>query len=926
MQFFKPDRGPIAKFHVASDRIISKTLTLLALTFAAPQWAAAKDPFVFRLDADAIALGFIGDGISDAPRTPSDVAAGDFNSDGATDLAVAYALDDEVRWFWGDGAGGFQLKGVLPVGVHPGPLNDLPRQFVCRDFDRDGFLDLALICSGNPNEPFFTAPSLGLLWGTPTGGFEPFQPVELAAADGLASPLFSLGISAGTIDQDDLEDLVVSHFDSGQISLVSRRGGRHWATAATFSVDTAGSGPVETKIKDLNFDGVNELIVVNRADLQVWRGDGHGNFPSRRVFATGINFTAADFADLDRNGAWDLLALDGSANELRIFMNLTPGGEFTSSFAVALVSGQGPIDLLVYDANLDGFDDVAVIYLFSGGGEVLFGFAPMEGQASFGGGDIFATSAGPRTIRAADLDNDRRLDLIVVNEGDAENVLNRDLVFELNALPEPSTDMPPFLSGLNPAAEIGAGLAHVRGLAWDAGRRSLWTFDRKRRHLARLPVDGGAAEIIPFEKFGLSDSNEGFLDPTDLDVDSSGALWITDRLRGRVVSIDPAGSAIRSFGTAGLNLGRPAGIAFDRRANRLFISDERSGRVSLYSAEGQSLGSFMIQPMRDLAFDSETSTLWGIPEFDPGSVFTVGVDSAATGLEAPRMFPIAAIAPILAGERARSITLDPARRRFWIVTERGALVEATYERELISITELTLLNEIRAVVHEPEGLTLLADSGLMGTLVRLDRSGRVIESIVLNDPRSPAPIRIDGLTRGPLRIFVLDSRRRAIEVLTRSGRPIATIRLEGTGGRALKGLHFQPTVNRLLIGSAGRVLAVPAHVVQVGGEFPAVVEPARPIPATLRPDSISGADGDGLFTLFSAGQNVLTIWDLLFGLQAVAPLPETLPARFHPLAAGATEEDGRGLTLVGTGPPSFVTTRPVFPRVVLGAQHWNQYD
>ena len=141
----------------------------------------------------------------------------------------------------------------------------------------------------------------------------------------------------------------------------------------------------------------------------------------------------------------------------------------------------------------------------------------------------------------------------------------------------------------------------------------------------------------------------------------------------------------------------------------------------------------------------------------------------------------------------------------------------------------------------------------------------------------------------------------------------------------MKGLHFQPALNRLLIGSAGRVLAVSASLL-VGGEFPALVEPVHVIPATLRPDSISGAGADGLFTLFSARQNVLTIWDLFFGLQAVAPLPETLPTRFRPLAAGATEDEGRGLTLVGSGEPSFVTTRPVIPRVVLGARHWSLYD
>src|SRR6516162_6879564 len=72
-----------------------------------------------------------------AGTTPVSVTVGDFNGDGALDLAVANENSNDVSVLLGNGDGSFQPAQSFGVGIAPDSV-------AVGDFDGDGALDLAV--------------------------------------------------------------------------------------------------------------------------------------------------------------------------------------------------------------------------------------------------------------------------------------------------------------------------------------------------------------------------------------------------------------------------------------------------------------------------------------------------------------------------------------------------------------------------------------------------------------------------------------------------------------------------------------------------------------------------------------------------------------------------------------------------------------
>jgi hypothetical protein len=162
---------------------------------------ARPEPQLVRQDADNSAADAQPQENILALKLAQAVALGDFNGDGATDVATADFLRDVVVVRAGDAEGRFTTIASLRAGRGT-------RSIVARDFDQDGKLDLAV---GN-----LLSGDVRLFHGRGDGQFSDWRTFQLAP--GVSS------VSGDDVDADGDADLTVANFLSGQVVVFSASG------------------------------------------------------------------------------------------------------------------------------------------------------------------------------------------------------------------------------------------------------------------------------------------------------------------------------------------------------------------------------------------------------------------------------------------------------------------------------------------------------------------------------------------------------------------------------------------------------------------------------------------------------------------------------------------------------------------------------
>lgn len=106
----------------------------------------------------------------------------------------------------------------------------------------------------------------------------------------------------------------------------------------------------------------------------------------------------------------------------------------------------------------------------------------------------------------------------------------------------------------------------------DPGAQALWILDAPRDHYARITHIGGQALVSPVA----------------LALGSGSTVLVADTGLKQVFLLDHDGALIRSIATQGLE--RPAGLAWDEAAQRLFVLDSLRHRIAVFDANGTLLG------------------------------------------------------------------------------------------------------------------------------------------------------------------------------------------------------------------------------------------------------------------------------------------------------------------------------------------------
>ena len=177
--------------------------------------------------------------------SPSGVAAGDFNGDGRTDLAVANLQTDDV---------GILVGGTNPAFSAPTQFaaGNGPRGVVTGDFNGDGDLDLAV-----PNE---NTDDVSILLGRAGASFS--APTDFAAGDA------PRGVATADFTRDGDLDLVVANTQSDNVSVLVGGAGGSFSPPVQLG---AGNGPFAVATGDFNADGEQDFAVANSGSDDVSR-------------------------------------------------------------------------------------------------------------------------------------------------------------------------------------------------------------------------------------------------------------------------------------------------------------------------------------------------------------------------------------------------------------------------------------------------------------------------------------------------------------------------------------------------------------------------------------------------------------------------------------------------------------------------------
>ena len=353
------------------------------------------------------------------------VAKGDFNGDGFLDLAVtggtvsgsgaSASFSGGVQVLLNDRTGRFTAAGSVQA------IPFAPTAIVTGDFNRDGAADVAVAAGGasavSNGVSFEVGPNDGgvfVLMGDGRGNLR--APVRYVVNDGGTHQLV-----VGDFNGDGRTDIAAAGFRvtginpntgvmtrESQISVLRNAGDGVLVPRGTFApaVEThlAGSNVISIAPIAFNTDGLTDLAVSGTGLIQFLqsKGDGTFDFPDS---LPGDGFVTS--ADLNRDGLLDLIGTTGSNGAVQYALARSKGG-FGGLVTVA-GSGNGADGLALGDFNGDGRIDF------------LHGADPQSTEGLFlqqpGGSFVETPSTGiAQPVLAGDFNNDGRDDAITLSQ------------------------------------------------------------------------------------------------------------------------------------------------------------------------------------------------------------------------------------------------------------------------------------------------------------------------------------------------------------------------------------------------------------------------------------------------------------------------------------------------------------------------------
>ncbi len=263
--------------------------------------------------------------------SPIDVALGDMDGDGKSDMIVTNSASSSVSVFWNASTSGtintgsFSFRNDFPVGTNPYKL-------AIGDIDGDGKPDLAVTNTGSNTVSLFRNISIS---GT-------FTPSSFATRVDLPTGSNPRGISFSDLDGDGKPDLIIANQFVANISVFRNISTSGSISAGSFEsrIDfNTGGNPYGVTAGDVDGDGKPDLVVTNNSanTISVLRNTIPNSIPPSAPTIgtiTQTNCTVSTgsvvLGGLPASGSWTITGSPG---------NITSTGSGTSATISALASG-----------------------------------------------------------------------------------------------------------------------------------------------------------------------------------------------------------------------------------------------------------------------------------------------------------------------------------------------------------------------------------------------------------------------------------------------------------------------------------------------------------------------------------------------------------------------------------------------------------
>ncbi|MFZ4057339.1 MAG: FG-GAP-like repeat-containing protein, partial [Ferruginibacter sp.] len=340
--------------------------------------------------------------------SPRAVVIGDFNQDARQDFVTANSAANNLSVRIRDAfTNTYTSTANVPTGTTPVAI-------AVGDFDINSQQDLAVANFGSNN--------VSILLSSGPGTFSAAATVSVGAGPSC--------IAVGDFNNDGIQDFVTGNSGNVNAPSASVRLGNGFngftnAPDITFPFLTVAPVVHAIAIGDFNLDGKQDLAITteNPSEVTLHIGDGLGGFTrvtdaAQRIFVPDVPVSIA-MADVNNNGVVDLVTTNYFNNSISVRFGNGTGG-FVGNSSYNFPVGTSPEHLAIVDVNGDGHLDIVVCL----GGTSTGSIAVMRGNSTgtFTAGPGFSPLISPVWVAAGDFNQDRRMDLLVANNGASPTV------------------------------------------------------------------------------------------------------------------------------------------------------------------------------------------------------------------------------------------------------------------------------------------------------------------------------------------------------------------------------------------------------------------------------------------------------------------------------------------------------------------------